>query len=40
MRLSVSLLVMLLLSAGSVSAHHSNSAFYVEKIIELKGIGH
>ena len=38
MRLSVSLLVMLLLSAGSVSAHHSNSAFYVEKIIELKGI--
>ena len=38
MRLRVSLLAMLLLFAGSVSAHHSNSAFYVEKIIELKGV--
>jgi hypothetical protein len=32
------ILVALLLCAGPVSAHHSNSAFYVEKIIELKGI--
>jgi hypothetical protein len=38
MRLRVTTLAMLLLSAGPVSAHHSNSAFYVEKIIELKGI--
>ena len=38
MRLRVTILVTLLLSAGPVSAHHSNSAFYVEKIIELKGI--
>ena len=38
MRLRVALLVTALLCAGPVSAHHSNSAFYVEKIIELKGI--
>ncbi len=38
MRLRVTTFVMLLLSAGPVSAHHSNSAFYVEKIIELKGV--
>jgi len=29
---------MLLCVAGPVSAHHSNSAFYVEKIIEVKGV--
>ena len=38
MRLRVAMLVTALLCAGPVSAHHSNSAFYVEKIIELKGI--
>ena len=38
MRLRVAMLVTALLGAGPVSAHHSNSAFYVEKIIELKGI--
>jgi hypothetical protein len=38
MRPRVAILATLLLSAGPVSAHHSNSAFYVEKIIELKGI--
>jgi hypothetical protein len=37
MRLRVTTLGMLLLSASAASAHHSNSAFYVEKIIELKG---
>ena len=37
MRLRVTTLVTLLLSGASASAHHSNSAFYVETIIELKG---
>jgi hypothetical protein len=38
MRVRLTTLFMLLLVAGPASAHHSNSAFYVEKIIELKGI--
>src|SRR5712691_782620 len=38
MRVRLTTLVMLLLVAGPALAHHSNSAFYVEKIIELKGV--
>ncbi len=38
MRVHLAIVWMLLSVAGPVSAHHSNSAFYVEKIIEVHGV--